>query len=62
MSKPGVAKLFNKITILLHFPADMTSEETQSVETVLFFMHLQYEHMQKCTRFNFNNNHNQIYI
>jgi len=33
MPKPGVEKLFNKIDILLHFPANMTSEETQSVET-----------------------------
>jgi len=36
----GVDNFFNKRAILLHFPADMTGEETQSVDTVIFFMRL----------------------
>jgi len=36
----GSATFFNKRAILLHLPADMTGEEPQNVDDVLFFMGL----------------------
>jgi len=49
-SNPGSAIVFNKGVILLHVPADMTSEEPQNVNTVSFFMRLHKGHMLSCNQ------------
>jgi len=42
----GSATFFDKRAILLHSPPDMTGDETQNVDTVLFFIRL---HMDVAT-------------
>jgi len=37
---PGVGNFFNKRAILFHLQSDMTGEEPQNVDDILFFMRL----------------------
>jgi len=39
-SKAAAATFFNKSAIQLYFPANVTGEEPQNIDTVLFFMRL----------------------